>query len=119
MDPEGSRAAISWAAATARAHRWPLTFVHAYVDLVHPPTRGFIAPDAELRAEGNEVVDRAEAFLRSVGWTEPPPPRIVHAARPDQLLIELSDEAKAWLIEGAMQSARAWPPKNRLAGSLL
>jgi nucleotide-binding universal stress UspA family protein len=97
-DSDGSRAAITWAAATARAHRWPLSFVHAYVDLVHPATRGFIAPEADLRAEANEIVDRAEAHLRSTGWTEQPTPRVIHPARPDELLVELSDEARMVVV---------------------
>jgi nucleotide-binding universal stress UspA family protein len=96
-DSDGSRAATRWAAATAREHRWPLTFVHAYVDLMHPPVRGFIAPEAELRAEANEIVDRAEASFRSTGWTEPTP-RIVHPARPDELLTELSDDARMVVV---------------------
>src|SRR6478735_2865134 len=97
-DSDGSRAAISWAAATASAHDWLLTFVHAYVDLAHPPVRGFIAPDADLRAEGDELVDRAEAHLRSTGWTGQPPPRILCPARPDELLLELSDDARMVVV---------------------
>ena len=92
-DSDGTRAAISWAASAARAAGWPLTFVHAFVDLVHPPVRGFIAPEADLRAEADELVDRAEAYLRSTGWTDQPTPRIIHPARPADLLKELSDEA--------------------------
>jgi nucleotide-binding universal stress UspA family protein len=97
-DSDGSRAAIRWAAAAARAHRWPLTFVHAYADLMYPPVRGFVTADADLRVEANEVVDRAEQHLRATGWAEQPTPRIVHPARPDHLLIELSDETRMVVV---------------------
>ncbi len=97
-DSEGSRAAIQWGARAAKGSGCPLVFVQAYADLVHPPVRGFIAPEKELRSAAEEIVDRAEAYLASMGWDGGDVERIVQSGPPETLLRDHAENARMVVV---------------------
>jgi nucleotide-binding universal stress UspA family protein len=97
-DSEGSTAALDWAARTAAAHGWPLTFVHAFPDLLQPPVHGFTGIDRELRAEAVQIAERAESRLRDRGWQGDPPARILQRGAPVTVLRRLAPAARMVVV---------------------
>lgn len=96
-DSEGARAAISWAATTARTHHWPVTLAHAYPSLAYTAVSDVIPPEVDLRGDADRVIDRAEDQVRSEGCLETVS-TVVRAGAPDRLLRELGAESRLVVV---------------------
>jgi len=97
-DSSVSQSAIDWAADVAARTGAPLTLVHAFPDVLQPPTRGFANLDRELRAVARQILVRAERRVQEVHGAVIPVRRVQAAGTPRHVLLEASKDARMLVV---------------------
>jgi nucleotide-binding universal stress UspA family protein len=97
-DSSVSQSAIDWAADLAWRTGAPLTLVHAFPDVLQPPSRGFANLDRELRAVARQILVRAEHRVQEIHGGAIPVRRIQAPGTPRHVLLEASKNARMLVV---------------------